>query len=139
MAAEASSCGKRIMTATSATANKANEAVTPTHTTTSATDFLREYFRGTKGQTFLGAVRNAGSELSHGHIGYLATRKPDEVAKFAATYDKPEHECAIYYCTATLRDGATRRPAAADCLQFPSLFADIDDANHELDRAAVIE
>ena len=106
---------------------------------TAAVEFLREYFHGSKGNIFLGAVRNSGSKLGSGHIGELATRQPDAVAKFVATYDKPENECAIYYVTATLKNGTAKRPEAADCLQFVSAFADIDDANHELDRATVIE
>jgi hypothetical protein len=103
-----------------------------------AVEFLREYFHGSKGNIFLGAVRNAGSKLGSGHIGEIATRRPEAVAKFVATYDKPENECAIYYVTATLKNGATKRPEAADCAQFVSLFADIDDGNHELDRAAIL-
>jgi hypothetical protein len=100
-------------------------------------DFLRNYFRGTEGRIYLAAIRNPKSKLSPGEINKLLTRSPVDVAKFVDAHDKPEYECAIYYCTATLRDNHARRDAAG-CQQFPSLFADVDDANHELDRDRVI-
>jgi hypothetical protein len=104
----------------------------------SAADFLREYFHSTKGQVYLGAIRNAKSALSSGEIAHIRTRKSTEVNKFVSSYNKPENECAIYFCTATIQDGHTTRDAG-DCWQFPSLFADCDDHNHDLDRARVIE
>jgi hypothetical protein len=100
-------------------------------------DFLRNYFRGTEGLIYLAAIRNPKSKLSPGEINKLLTRSPVDVANFVDAHDKPEHECAIYYCTATLRDNHARRDAAG-CRQFPSLFADVDDANHEHDRDRVI-
>jgi AAA domain len=100
--------------------------------------FLREYFRGTQGRIYLGVIRNAGSKLSRGEIAHLITRNSAEIGKFLAEHDKPEHECAIYYCTGTLKPGATKR-TAAECQQFSSIFSDTDDHNHELDRARVIE
>jgi Family of unknown function (DUF5906) len=106
---------------------------------TTAVDFLREYFKGTQGNIFLGAVRNATSKQPRGHIGKLVTRKPVEIDKFVTRYDRPELECAIYYCTAKVKDGVTKRPSEEDCLEFPSLFADVDDKGHELDRGRVIE
>jgi hypothetical protein len=99
--------------------------------------FLRDYFRDTEGRIFLAAIRNPKSKLGTGEVDHLLTRKMGEVARFVATYDKPECDCAIYYCTATLRDGHTKRDAAG-CRQFPSLFADCDDNNHELDRGRVV-
>jgi hypothetical protein len=99
--------------------------------------FLREYFRGTEGRIYLAAIRNPKSKLGTGEVDRLLTRNPGDIARFVATYDKPECDCAIYYCTATLRDGHVKRDAAG-CWQFPSLFADCDDNNHELDRGRVV-
>jgi hypothetical protein len=99
--------------------------------------FLRDYFRGTEGRIYLAAIRNPKSELHPGEIDKLLTRDPGEVARFVAAYDRPECDCAIYYCTATLRDGHAKRDAAG-CRQFSSLFADCDDANHELDRGRIV-
>jgi hypothetical protein len=105
---------------------------------TGATEFLREYFRGTEGRIYLGAVRNAKSTLGRGEVDKLVTRRPSEINKFIAEHDKPEREVSIYYCTATILDGQTTREAG-NCQQFPSLFADCDDHNHELKRPRVIE
>jgi AAA domain len=99
--------------------------------------FLRDYFRGTEGRIYLAAIRNPKSKMGAGEVDKLLTREPGEVARFVAAYDRPECDCAIYYCTATLRDGHAKRDAAG-CRQFPSLFADCDDANHELDRDRVV-
>jgi hypothetical protein len=85
-----------------------------------------------------GAVRNIKSTLSHGEIGHITTRNSGDVNKFVANYDQPKNECAIYFCTGTLQNGHTSR-GAADCWQFPSLFGDCDDHNHDLDRTRVIE
>jgi hypothetical protein len=101
-------------------------------------DFLRDYFRDTEGNVYLAAIRNPKSKMGAGEIDKLLTRERDEVARFVTTYDKPECDCAIYYCTATLRDGHVKRDAAG-CRQFPSLFADCDDNNHDLDRDRVVE
>jgi hypothetical protein len=101
-------------------------------------EFLREYFRGTDGRIYLGAIRNPKSKLGRGEIAHLVTRNSSAIDKFIASNDKPELEAAIYFCTATLRDGQTKRDAAA-CREFPSLFADCDDHNHELDLARVFE
>ena len=103
-----------------------------------ATTFLREYFRGTEGRVYLSALRNSKSKLKRGELANQVTRDPGDVTKFLAQHDKPELECGIYYCTATLKNGSDKR-TAADCRQFPSLFADVDDKNHSLDRAAAIE
>jgi AAA domain len=103
-----------------------------------SSEFLREYFRSTEGPICIGAVRNPKSKLGTGEIDKRITRKPAEVDNFVTQYDKPELECSIYYCTATLKDGSTSR-TAADCQQFPSLFADCDDHNHDLQRDRVIE
>src|SRR5215470_4961827 len=100
--------------------------------------FIREYFRGTQGGIYLGVIRNAGSKLSRGEIAHLITRNAGQIEKFLAEHDKPEHECALYYCTATLRDGLAKR-IGTNCQHFPSIFSDIDDHNHDLDRARVIE
>jgi hypothetical protein len=99
--------------------------------------FLRDYFRGTEGRIYLAAIRNPKSKMPAGEIDKLLTREPGEIARFVAEYDRPECDCAIYYCTATLHDGRAKRDAAA-CQQFPSLFADCDDTNHELDRGRVV-
>src|SRR5258705_8888710 len=99
--------------------------------------FLRDYFRGTEGRIYLAAIRNPKSKMPPGEVDKLLPREPGEVARFVAAYDRPECDCAIYYCTATLRDGHAKRDAAG-CRQFPSLFADTDDKNHELDRDRVI-
>jgi hypothetical protein len=103
-----------------------------------STDFLREYFCGTEGRVYLGALRNPKSTLGRGEVAKLVTRNSTDIAKFIAEHDKPEREVGIYYCTATLLDGHTTREAGS-CRQFPSLFADCDDHNHELNRGRVIE
>jgi AAA domain len=99
--------------------------------------FLRDYFRGTEGPIYLAAIRNPKSKLEPGEFDKLLTREPGEVARFVAAYDRPECDCAIYYTTATLRAGHVKRDAAG-CWQFPGLFADCDDNNHEIDRDCVV-
>jgi hypothetical protein len=99
--------------------------------------YLRDYFRGTGGRIYVAAIRNPKSKMPPGEVDKLLTRAPGEVERFVAAYDRPECDCAIYYCTATLHDGHVKRDAAG-CRQFPSLFADTDDKNHELDRDRVI-
>jgi putative DNA primase/helicase len=103
-----------------------------------SSNFLREYFDGTRGRLYLGAIRNSKSRLPPGEIDRVRMRNSDAIDKFVSKYDKPEHDCAIYFCTATLREGRTSR-TAADCQEFTSLFADCDDHNHELKRERVIE
>ena len=118
----------RPMSADTLRAAEAGIAVAP------ATTFLREYFRDTKGPLYLTVLRNGKSKLlPEGELANLLTRMPDDVVKFLADHDRPEKECGIYYCTATLKDGSTRRKEA-DCRQFISLFADTDDKNHTLTR-----
>jgi hypothetical protein len=101
-------------------------------------NFLREYFRGTEGRVYLGALRNSKSLLRSGEVDRIVTRNLAAVTRFIARYDKPAFECGIYFCTATLYDGHESR-TAEDCRQFPSLFADCDDHNHDLGRDRVIE
>jgi len=109
-----------------------------TATHLSPVDFLRGLFGGTTGQTYLCALRNSDSKLPKGELDHTITRSPDEVKKFVAKWDRPEHECGIYFCTATLKQGATRR-VAENCEQYTSLFADVDDKNHELSREEALE
>jgi hypothetical protein len=99
-------------------------------------NFLSEIFRGTQGQIYFCALRNSDSKLQKGELDHIVTRSPDEVKKFVAKWDRPEHECGIYFCTATLKPGTTRR-VAENCDQFTSLFADVDDKNHDLARSVV--
>jgi hypothetical protein len=95
--------------------------------------FLAELFRGTKGQIYVCALRNNKSKLQPGEVAHIVTRSINEVKSFRDKWDRPEHECGIYYHTATLKFGAVRR-IKHNCHQFNSLFSDVDDANHELSR-----
>jgi hypothetical protein len=106
-------------------------------TAPSGSDYLRDYFKQTKGKIFLACIRNSDSKLPPGQIAEQVTRSIPEIDQFIAKYDKPETETAIYYCTATLRDGRNRR-IAENCWQFPSLFADIDDKKNDLSHGQVI-
>jgi AAA domain len=106
-------------------------------TALSGPSFVREYFAGTRGNIFLGCFRNADSELPRGQVAKLVTRATAEISRFIVSYDKPEPQTAIYYCTATLRNGHASR-ATEDCWEFVSLFADIDDKNHDLSWGRVI-
>jgi hypothetical protein len=95
--------------------------------------FLSELFRGTEGLIYVCALRNNKSKLRSGEIAHIVTRNLKEVKGFRDKWDRPEHECGIYYHTATLKPGAARR-IKQNCLHFISLFSDVDDANHELSR-----
>jgi hypothetical protein len=99
--------------------------------------FLAEYFRGTAGCVYVGAIRNSDSKLQRGEIAHIVGRGRSNVDAFITAHDKPEHEVALYFCTGTLRAGHTER-SKDDCQEFVSLFADTDDHNHELDRDRVI-
>lgn len=100
--------------------------------------FLATYFGGTQGEVYLAAIRNGDSKLERGEIDRLVTRNSGRIDKFIAAHDQPAREAAIYFTTATLRRGEIKR-VAANCWEFTSLFADIDDHGHELDRPRVIE
>jgi hypothetical protein len=95
--------------------------------------FLAELFRGTEGQIYVCALRNNKSKLQSGEVAHVITRKIDEVKGFRDKWDRPEHECGIYFHTATLKHDAARR-ITQNCYHFISLFSDVDDANHELSR-----
>ena len=71
-----------------------------------SSDFLREYFHGTEGRIYIGALRNPKSALPHGEIDHITTRNSGDVDKFVARYDQPKAECAIYFCTATISEWA---------------------------------
>ena len=103
----------------------------------SGSDFIREYFRGTKGKVFICAIRNPKSKLRRGEVDHIITRSRAKVDQFIAEHDRPENESAIYFATATLREGATSR-TAANCWQLPSVFADVDDHGHDLTRTQVV-
>jgi hypothetical protein len=96
-------------------------------------DFLPELFRGTKGLIYFCALRNSRSKLPPGEIAHIITRDLDKIEGFRDKWDRPEHECGIYFHTATLKVGADRR-IKGNCRQFSALFSDTDDANHELSR-----
>src|SRR6516165_7046229 len=96
-------------------------------------DFLPELFRGTKGLIYFCALRNSKSKLPPGEIAHIITRDLDKIEGFRDKWDQPEHECGIYFHTATLKVGADRR-IKGNCRQFSSLFSDVDDANHEMSR-----
>jgi AAA domain/Primase C terminal 2 (PriCT-2) len=96
-------------------------------------DFLREQFRRTEGLIYVCALRNNKSKLQSGEVAHIVTRSPNEVQSFCEKWDRPEHECGIYYHTATLKPGAARR-ITQNCHHFISLFSDVDDANHEFSR-----
>ena len=99
-------------------------------------DFLREQFRRTEGLIYVCALRNSKSKLPPGEIAHIITRDLDDIEGFRDKWDRPEHECGIYYHAATLKYGAARR-IKNNCRQFTSLFSDTDDANHELSRDMV--
>ena len=101
-------------------------------------DFIREYFSFTEGRVWLSAIRNRNSKLRRGEFDKLMTRSPRAIAEFVSKHDDPKKDCAIYFCTATIKARATSRDADS-CWEFPSLFADVDDKNHDLTRAEVIE
>jgi hypothetical protein len=96
-------------------------------------DFLREQFRGTKGLIYFCALRNNTSELQPGEVAHILTRDLNKIESFRDKWDRPEHECGIYFSTATLKPGTARR-IKQNCHQFTSLFSDVDDPNHELSR-----
>jgi hypothetical protein len=106
-------------------------------TTLSGSDFVREYFSRTKGKVYLCAIRNPKSKLRRGEINHIITRSRAKVDQFIAEHDHPENELAIYFATATLREGYTSR-TAANCWQLPSVFADVDDHGHNLTRTQVV-
>ena len=112
--------------------NTANSSIT-----LSTADFLREYFRGTEGAVFVCSYRNPDSKLPKGELGKIVTRDPGAVSKFVVSRDKPEHENGIYFSTATYKPDVISR-VSENCLQFVSLFADVDDKNHELKRDVVL-
>jgi len=99
-------------------------------------DFLREQFRGTKGLIYFCAIRNNKSKLRSGEVAHIVTRDLNKIESFRDKWDRPEHEVGIYYHTATLKPGASRR-IKQNCHQFISLFGDIDDPSHELSRDMV--
>jgi hypothetical protein len=96
-------------------------------------DFLPELFRGTEGLIYFCALRNSKSKLPPGEVAHIVTRDLDKIEGFRDKWDRPEHECGIYYHAATLKVGADRR-IKTNCRQFSALFSDTDDANHELSR-----
>jgi hypothetical protein len=100
-------------------------------------DFLPALFRGTKGLIYFCALRNSKSTLPPGEVAHIITRAVRDIENFRDKWDRPEHECGIYFHAATLKYGATRR-IKNNCLQFSSLFSDIDDGkHHELARDIV--
>jgi hypothetical protein len=99
----------------------------------STAEFLREYFRGADGAVFICSYRNPDSKLSRGELGKIITRDPNAVSKFIAERDKKEHENGIYFSTATYKPNVISRDGN-NCLQFVSLFADVDDKNHDAGR-----
>src|SRR5262249_50372725 len=68
----------------------------------------------------------------------ICTRDLKAIENFIGKYDLKERENGIYFAAATLKPGVESR-LADNCHQFPSIFADIDDKNHELPRAAVLD
>ena len=85
------------------------------------------------------ALRNSKSKLSPGgQLDQIIGRDVALVEEFVSRFDKPENECGIYFHTATLKNGATHR-VTENCSQFTSIFADVDDKNHELTRDQVLE
>jgi hypothetical protein len=72
-------------------------------------DFLPELFRGTEGPIYFCALRNNNSKLQSGEVAHIATRNIKEIERFRAKWDRPEHECGIYFHTATHKPGAARR------------------------------
>src|SRR6516164_3786692 len=99
-------------------------------------DFLPALFRGTKGLIYFCALRNSKSTLPPGEVAHIITRAVRDIENFRDKWDRPEHECGIYFHAATLKYGATRR-IKTNCRQFSALFSDTDDANHELSRDMV--
>jgi len=99
-------------------------------------DFLPELFRGTEGLIYFCALRNSKSKLPPGEVAHIITRDLDKIERFRDKWDRPEHECGIYFHAATLKVGADRR-IKTNCRQFSALFSDTDDANHELSRDIV--
>jgi len=96
-------------------------------------DFLREQFRGTEGLIYFCALRNNTSKLQLGEVAHILTRDLVEVEDFRNKWDQPEHEVGIYYHTATLKRGTSRR-IKQNCHQFIALFGDIDDPKIEVSR-----
>ena len=102
-----------------------------------AHDFLTALFDGATGAVRLCALRNRKSKLPRGEIARAYGIGAAE--GFIAGYDRPEFECGLYFCTATLKPGATQRKKET-CFQFTAIFGDIDDKNHTLiERATVLE
>jgi len=101
-------------------------------------DFVREYFGGTEGQVYICAIRNADSKLPHGELDRICTRNLKAIESFIGKCDLKERENGIYFAAATLKPGAPSRQAE-NCHQFPSIFADIDDKNHDLPRGAILD
>jgi hypothetical protein len=99
----------------------------------STADFLREHFRGAEGKVFFCCYRNTDSKLAKGELGKIITRDPNAVSKFIAERDKREHENGVYFSTATYKPEVISRDGE-NCLQFVSLFADVDDKNHGISR-----
>jgi hypothetical protein len=102
----------------------------------SGDDFLPELFRGTEGPIYLCALRNNKSKLPSGEVAHIITRNLDKIEGFRDQWDRPEHEVGVYFHTATLKIGTTRR-IKSNCRQFSALFSDTDDDNHELSRDIV--
>jgi len=100
-------------------------------------DFVRDYFGGTEGQVYVCAIRNADSKLPRGELDKICTRDLKALENFIGKCDLKVREHGIYFA-ATLKPGAESRQAD-NCHQFPSIFADIDDKNHDLSRAAILE
>ena len=94
-------------------------------------DFLATYFSGAGGAIWIGAYRNRNSKLAAGELGHTFSIETAE--RFIAKYDRPESECGIYFCAATLKQDATQRKKET-CFQFTAIFTDIDDKNHSLSK-----
>src|SRR5262249_6632399 len=101
-------------------------------------EFVREYFGGTEGQVYICAIRNADSKLPRGELDKICTRDLKAIESFIGKCDLKERENGIYFAAATLKRGADSRQAD-NCHHFPSIFADIDDKNHDLPRGAILE
>lgn len=92
-------------------------------------DFLTTLFDGANGAVRICALRNRKSALPRGEVARAFGI--EAAGGFIAGYDRPENECGVYFCTATLKPGAKQRNAK-NCLQFTCLFGDVDDKNHLL-------
>jgi hypothetical protein len=116
---------------------------TPTEATTvlsEAATFLTHYFTGADGKVADGTVgmyayRNLDSHWEKGETG--RAYKLSQVDRFLSGNDIPASQNGCYFLTSTLKPDQYAR-SGENCLSYVSVFADLDDKNHDLPREKVI-